>query len=78
MAKKAESDKENEKLSLEDKFAMLDQMIQRLEQNDISLDESFQLYSKGMELVKECHNEIEDVEGKVLKLSDNGSLSDFE
>lgn len=81
MAKKAEENKNAEDmsdLSLEEKFAALDDMIQKLEQADISLDQSFQLYSKGMALVNECHKEIEDVEGKVMKLNDNGSLTEFE
>ena len=38
--------------TLEDSFAMLDKMVEQLERPDISLEESFQVYKKGMELLK--------------------------
>ena len=48
-----------------------------LEQEDISLEESFQLYKSGMELLKKCNQSIDMVEKKVLVLNENGETDEF-
>lgn len=41
--------KENEKtLTLEERFAHLEQIVARMEDADVSLDEAFELYKKGL------------------------------
>lgn len=71
------SEKEKD-ISLEDKLGMLDQIIERLQSNDISLEDAFNEYSKGVKLVGECEKSIDRVEKKVQKLMDDGSTEDFE
>lgn len=66
-----------DKVSLEEKFDVLDKTIEMLEDKDISLEESFALYKKGMEILKECNDEIDQVEKKVLLLNDNGETDEF-
>ena len=63
--------------TLEDSFAMLDKMVEQLERPDISLEESFQVYKKGMELLKTCNSKIDTVEKKMLQINKNGELSEF-
>ena len=41
--------------SLEELFAKLDQVAKELESGDTSLEESFGLYQKGMEMLKLCN-----------------------
>ena len=65
-------------MTIEEKFEQLDKTIAELEKSDISLDESFKLYNDGMKLVKECKDEIDDVEKKVLILEEDGSMEVFE
>jgi exodeoxyribonuclease VII small subunit len=65
------------KLSLEEKFDNLDQIIEKLEDKDISLDESFKIYAKGMELLKECNSDIDTIEKKVQVLNKDGETHDF-
>ena len=48
-----------------------------LEREDISLEESFKEYQKGMELLKKCSETIDRVEKKVLILNENGGLDEF-
>lgn len=62
------------RLSLEENFVMLEQTIAQLESEDISLEDAFGAYSKGMELLKACNEQIDRVEKKVLTLSENGEL----
>ena len=45
--------KENEKtLTLEERFAHLEQIVARMEDADVSLDEAFELYKKGLDEVR--------------------------
>ena len=67
-----------EQLTVEESFARLDEMVKRLESEDVPLEESFRLYQEGMKLLKLCHEAIEEVEQKVQKIAEDGSLEDFE
>ncbi|HIU75429.1 MAG TPA: exodeoxyribonuclease VII small subunit [Candidatus Pelethocola excrementipullorum] len=68
---------EKKALTLEESFVELDKMVDQLESPDISLEESFQVYKKGMELLKECNSKIDTVEKKMLQMNKNGELSEF-
>lgn len=71
--------KENEKtpqeensMTVEEAFARLEEKLERLEQDDITLEESFQLYTEGMKLVKYCSDSIDRIEKKVLVMNESG------
>lgn len=64
-------------LKLEEAFEELDGMLDELESPDISLEESFQVYARGMKLLKQCGEIIDRVEKNVLKLSESGELEEF-
>ena len=68
---------EKEKMSVEEAFAQLDEIVQRLESEEIPLEESFRVYQKGMEPLKYCSEKIDTVEKKMMKLNENGELSEF-
>lgn len=63
--------------ALEENFTRLEETIEKLEADDISLEEAFQAYSTGMALLKECNDQIDRVEKQVLKLSEQGMLETF-
>lgn len=65
-------------MSLEEKFVKLEDAVRRLEEEDISLEESFQVYKEGMELLKQCNADIDRVEKQVLAISEEGELTPFE
>lgn len=58
--------------SLEEVFEQLDEIVEKLEETSVSLEDSFQLYHKGMELLKVCNDKIDKVEKKMLILDENG------
>lgn len=58
--------------SLEEVFEELDEVVGQLEESTISLEDSFSLYHKGMELLKVCNDKIDKVEKKMLILDENG------
>lgn len=64
-------------MSLEEKFAKLEETVKKLESEDISLEESFRIYKEGMELLKQCNADIDKVEKQVLQLNAEGELTEF-
>lgn len=62
---------------LEEGFERLEEAVAALEQEDISLEESFSIYQKGMELLKQCNQAIDQVEKKVLLLNEDGETDEF-
>lgn len=69
--------KKKEMLSLEEALEKLDKTIERLQVEEISLEESFQLYKEGMDYVKICSETIDRVEKKVLVLNQEGNLDEL-
>lgn len=63
--------------SMEEAFAALDEIVEQLETGEGSLEEAFQNYQKGMELLKECSSQLDLVEKKMLQLNEKGELSEF-
>lgn len=69
--------KKEVKLSLEEALEKLDETITKLQSEDVSLEESFQLYKNGMDYVKICSETIDMVEKKVLMLNQEGNLDEL-
>lgn len=65
------------KLTLDEMFSQLEEVIGNMEEEGNSLEDSFALYHKGMELLKECSKSIDEVEKKVLVLDENGETHEF-
>ncbi len=70
--------KEGEPFSLEQTFEQLEGVIERLQDNEISLEEAFREYEQGMKLLKQCNEAIDRVEKRVLEISESGELCEFE
>lgn len=68
---------EEKKLTIEEAFSQLDETIKKMESENVSLEESFELYKNGMTLIENCSKEIDLVEKKVLSLSGNGEINEF-
>ena len=58
-----------EKKSIEENLTALEEIINELSKEDVSLEKAFSLYESGMKLVKEVESEIDTVEKKVLEIS---------
>ena len=78
MAEKKAAAKAENNMTMEEAFKEIETKISSLEDENISLEDSFKEYQEGMKLVKFCHDAISEVEKKVQKISDDGSLEDFE
>lgn len=65
---------EENKFSIEDSFEELENIIEKLEEEDTSLNDAVKLYSDGVKLLRMCKVNLEDVEKEIIVLSDKGDL----
>ena len=70
--------KKAENMTIEEAFRQIEERISSLEDENITLEDSFKEYQEGMNLIKFCHEAISEVEKKVQKISDDGTLEDFD
>lgn len=70
-------EKETKEVSLEEMFQSLETIVAELENDDVSLEDSFTLYNKGMNMLKQCNEKIDTVEKKIKVLDDEGKEQDF-
>lgn len=65
-----------EDLSIEQAFEELNTIMATMEEDSVSLEKSFELYKRGMELVSLCNGKLDRVEKKIIKLEGNGESAD--
>lgn len=68
---------EEKNISLEDRFEMLEDIISKMEESDVGLDESFELYKSGLDQVKAANDMLDSMEKAMLVLNKNGELEEF-
>jgi len=59
---------EMERPSFEQALKELEDIVQRLEQEEVSLEESIELYQKGVKLSKKCSEILEKAELKIKEV----------
>lgn len=57
-------------MNFETTFSELEEIVKKMETQKISLDESLELFNKGIELSKKCLQYLGDSKGKILLLTD--------
>ena len=62
---------------IEEAFAMLDRILAKMDEEGVTLEESFKCYEQGMKLIKYCNETIDAVEKKVQVLSAEGETDEF-
>jgi exodeoxyribonuclease VII small subunit len=63
--------------SLESSFEELNDIISRLEKDDISLEDSFKLYQEGIKLLQHCNNSIDKVEKQLIILGEKNESDEL-
>ncbi len=69
---------ENPKASLEETFQELSMIIEKMQEREVTLEESFSLYEQGIRKLKLCNEKIDSVEKKMLLLNQQGELEAFD
>lgn len=73
MSQKQQQENEKEQ-SLEEAFQELEEMIEKMQQREVTLEETFALYEQGIRKLKFCNQKIDKVEKKMLLLNQQGEL----
>ena len=76
MAKKKETADE-EQFRLEEAFDRIEALLEKLQDKDVTLEESFGLYQEGMGLLKLCNENIDHVEKQMLQIDEEGQTHEF-
>ena len=50
------------KNNIEENFKELDELLEKMQDEEVSLDESFEMYKKGIEIVKDSNEQIDKIE----------------
>lgn len=72
-----QQEQESNDLSLEEAFEQIEEVISHLETEEITLEQSFLEYNRGMKLLQHCNEKIDRVEKKVLQINEDGGLDEF-
>ncbi len=69
------------KVSFEDSMKRLEEVVGKLEGEEVSLEESLKLFEQGVKLMRTCHLRLSEVEEKVQTLvtdeKEGGKLVEF-
>lgn len=65
------------KITFEEKMKKLEEITSKLEQEQLSLDESIKLYQEGKKLQKELTQELDEASKKVATLMQDDESVDF-
>ena len=58
----------------ESAIAELDAIVKRMEEGDLTLEKSMELYERGLQLSKFCHSTLEAAERRIEILSERGEV----
>lgn len=64
-------------ITFEQAMSRLEEIIAALENNQISLEKSVDLFQEGIKLSKICSDKLAGIEDKVAKILVNGKLEDL-
>ncbi|HEX7628548.1 MAG TPA: exodeoxyribonuclease VII small subunit [Candidatus Methanoperedens sp.] len=64
-------------MSFEESLTELEEIVDKLEKGQLSLDESLMLFEKGIKLVRECNTKLKSAQQKVEQLvEENGEVKE--
>ena len=68
---------EERELTMEERFAALDEILHQMESDGVALEESFALYEKGMRLLSETNERLAALEARVEEITAGGQVREF-
>ena len=70
-------DNKNEKTGLEERFSMIEDILAQMEDENVTLDQSFDLYKQGIEQIKAANADLDRIENAMLVMNEDGELEEF-
>lgn len=71
------TDNKNEKTGLEERFSMIEDILGKMEDENVTLDQSFDLYKQGIEQIKAANADLDRIEKAMLVINEDGELEEF-
>ena len=71
------TDNKNEKTGLEERFSMIEDILGQMEDENVTLDQSFDLYKQGIEQIKAANADLDRIEKAMLVMNEDGELEEF-
>ena len=69
---------DNKELSFEEAMKNLEEIVEKLEEGDVPLEEAISIYKQGMDLSRLCHSKLKSVEEQLTQiLNEDGQLEGF-
>tara|TARA_B100001939_G_C16643514_1_gene488649 strand:- start:68 stop:289 length:222 start_codon:yes stop_codon:yes gene_type:complete len=68
----------DKQIDFESSLKALESIVERLEDENINLEDSVKSFEEGINLVKECQKQLQEAELKIKKLLDDGTSIDLE
>ncbi|WP_280768383.1 exodeoxyribonuclease VII small subunit [Salipaludibacillus daqingensis] len=70
---------DNQTLTFEQSMKSLEELVEKLEQGDVPLEEAITMFQDGMKLSKDCQDRLQKVEKQMTEvLSEDGEISTFQ
>ena len=66
------------KESLEELFEQLGNILEDMENPELSLEDAVMLYEQGMKKIQRCNQKLDTVEKKMLQITEDGTEVPFE
>ncbi len=60
---------ENKEISIEQSFEQLETIVDKMQTDELSLEETFALYKKGLSLVENCNKKIDKIQCDIHKIT---------
>ena len=67
----------DDKLTFEEAMAELDELVSRMEDGELSLDDSLKAFERGVMLTRQCQQALSQAELRVQALTDANTLEDL-
>ena len=77
MAGKKTPDDELADVAFEEALAELETLVERMENGELSLEESLAAFERGVKLTRHCQSALKTAELKVKVLTESGELEDL-
>lgn len=69
---------EEKEILFDEAILQLEEIVRKLEQGDVPLEDAISLYKRGMELSTVCHQKLQNAEKQLISLMDeNGAKTPF-
>lgn len=72
-----EQENNKQEMGIEERFAAIESILDQMEDENVTLDESFELYKKGMEQMKVANQALDQIEKAMLVMNESGELEEF-